>query len=91
VTAGAQDWRYDFDEEVGARLREWRVARGLTLRELGGAVGLSKQQISLFENGRNRMNAGVLAVICVTLNVSADTLLGIDLPPDEPPAPPPPM
>ena len=37
----------------GDRLKTARLYRGLTLAELGRNIDISKQSLSLYENGRN--------------------------------------
>ena len=38
--------------EVGQKIRQARIARGLTQEELGNLVGLQKSAIAKYENGR---------------------------------------
>ncbi|KAA5604243.1 helix-turn-helix transcriptional regulator [Roseospira marina] len=38
------------------RIREWRKARGLTLKQLAERAGTSNQQISHLEKGRRRLS-----------------------------------
>ena len=45
---------------VGLRLRETRIARGLTQAELGMADGVMMQQIQKYEKGRNRISATLI-------------------------------
>ena len=45
---------------VGLRLREMRIARGLTQAQLGMAVGVTMQQIQKYEKGRNRVSATMI-------------------------------
>ncbi len=45
------------DVYVGARLKEARVIGGLSQDKLGGAVGLTFQQIQKYERGLNRISA----------------------------------
>ncbi|MDF2808106.1 MAG: family transcriptional regulator, partial [Cellulosimicrobium sp.] len=37
---------------IGRRIRHLRTARGLTLDELGAAIGRAPSQVSLLENGK---------------------------------------
>ena len=45
---------------------------------LAQKVGVSKQSISDFKNGRSFPSIQTLSLICQVLDVSADYLLGID-------------
>jgi transcriptional regulator with XRE-family HTH domain len=38
--------------EIGAKIRDARIAKGLTQEELGNIVGLQKSAIAKYENGR---------------------------------------
>lgn len=48
------------DVYVGRRLRQRRVAMGLTQAELAGKVGVRFQQIQKYETGANRISASRL-------------------------------
>lgn len=48
------------DAYVGARITEFRKARGLTLAQLGEMVGVGLQQIHKYEKGENRISASML-------------------------------
>ncbi|MDM9621909.1 hypothetical protein A6U87_20445 [Rhizobium sp. AC44/96] len=66
----------EIDEEIGDRLLNIRLARGISQAELGDSLGVSFQQIQKYERGSNRMSASVLVLICKELKVSPMTLLG---------------
>ena len=57
------------DLRVGTRLREARHARGMTLEDLAGRIGMSHQQLQKYERGTNRISAGTLFDIAVLLDV----------------------
>jgi transcriptional regulator with XRE-family HTH domain len=70
---------------LGERLRKAREAQGLTGEFLGSQLGVSKQTISHWENGRYEPGVEQLRGLCNVLKVSADWLLereSLDLPPD---------
>ena len=50
----------DVDRHVGARVREWRLALGLTQQQLAELVGITDQQAHKYEKGVNRISAGRL-------------------------------
>ena len=62
------------DLHVGARIREDRIAAGLTQAELGAAVGVTFQQIQKYERGANRVSASMLVHIAAALDVPLVTL-----------------
>ena len=56
---------------ASASLVRWmRVARGLSSRQLGDAIGVSFQQVRRYETGADRMAAATLIRICVALRTS---------------------
>jgi transcriptional regulator with XRE-family HTH domain len=57
------------DEHIGARLRLLRRERGLAQEKLGGAVGVSFQQIQKYEKGVNRISTSMLYAIARRLAV----------------------
>ena len=57
------------DIEIGARLRQARVAAGLSQTELGAHLGISFQQIQKYEKGKNRIGGGRLCKIARMLRV----------------------
>ncbi len=59
----------EIDIEIGKRLKQARVAAGLTQTELGTGLGISFQQIQKYEKGRNRVGCGRLYKIARILGV----------------------
>ena len=57
------------DVHVGRRLREARLAKGMTQTDLGNALGVSFQQVQKYELGRNRISASRLFELSHILNV----------------------
>jgi transcriptional regulator with XRE-family HTH domain len=69
--------RADFCEArrlVGARLREERLNRRLTLRELGSRVGVTAAAICEFELGKSWPKVETLCLIVSELELSLDAL-----------------
>ena len=66
---------------LGQRIRHFRVAHGLTLDELGIAVGIAGSQLSLMENGKREPRLSLLNKIAQTLDIAVGDLLS-----DEPPS-----
>lgn len=58
------------DVEVGARLRSFRLARGLSQTGLGDAVGITFQQVQKYERGHNRISASRLCNMAKALKIS---------------------
>ena len=57
------------------RLREIRQARGLTMKELGEAIGVTESAIGQYENGRRKPDYDKLRLIAKVLNCSIDDLI----------------
>ncbi len=66
------------EEKFTANFKEALKYSQITQSELAKKVGVSKQSISDFKNGRSFPSIQTLALICVALDVSADYLLGLD-------------
>ena len=70
--AGARAGRprpQEVDRHVGVKLRERRLALGLTQQQLAEAVGITYQQEFKYEKGVNRIAAGRLHAIAGALGV----------------------
>jgi transcriptional regulator with XRE-family HTH domain len=61
--------------EMGDSLREARLGRGLSLRELAERLGVSPSLISQIETGRANPSVSTLYAIAAELDVSLDELL----------------
>jgi transcriptional regulator with XRE-family HTH domain len=62
---------------IGARVRELRLQKGLSLSELAQQANVSKSYLSTVENGTgSRPGAAVLHKLAITLGVSLADLLG---------------
>jgi transcriptional regulator with XRE-family HTH domain len=65
------------------RMREVRVARGLTQEELAARIGINLRQISRYEAGESDPTGDALARLAKEMQVSADYLLGLTDDPNE--------
>ena len=59
----------DADRHIGARVRERRIALGLTQQELAELVGITYQQAHKYETGINRISGGRLHALAQALGV----------------------
>lgn len=66
---------------LGARIRHFRTARGMTLDDLGSAVGIAGSQLSLMENGKREPRLSLLTRVAESLDIQVSDLLS-----DEPPS-----
>lgn len=65
---------------IGRRIRQLRSERGLTLDELGTAIGRAASQVSVIENGKRELRLGELQRFASVLDVSVDQLLSAEPP-----------
>lgn len=68
---------------IGVRIKEIRLARGMTLQSLSEASGLSPSMLSLVERGRASPSIGSLVVIASSLGVTMSDLVAGDAAPEE--------
>lgn len=62
----------------GGRLRELRLQKGLTQRELGDIVHVTKAEISMIESNKRSPKLATIIEFMMFFNVSSDYLLGAD-------------
>lgn len=60
---------------IGLVLREFRKCKGLSGAELAKLVGLSQQQISRYESGKNQVTLYMLFEILMVLDVSIEKFI----------------
>ncbi len=77
--------RFDANIEIGERLRELRKAKGLTLRDVATAAGISVSYLSQIERNVSRLPIGVLKTISDALGVNMNWFFqrGMQGPPEE--------
>ena len=65
---------------LGKRIRHFRSLRGMTLEQLGEAVGVVPSQLSLIENGRREPKLSLLTGLSEALGVTVTDLLSTEAP-----------
>lgn len=63
-------------ETLGARVRRYRLAKGLSQGELGARIGLSQRSVAYYELKGSSPPPEVLVKMADALDVSTDVLLG---------------
>lgn len=63
--------------DIGVRLREARLQRGMSLRSVAQAVGVSASLISQVETGKTQPSVSTLYALVNHLGVSMDDLMGV--------------
>jgi predicted transcriptional regulator/DNA-binding XRE family transcriptional regulator len=76
----------EFDEDasmafaIGRRIRERRLAQGLTVSDLAGRIGRAPSQVSLIENGRKELKLSELRQMASALATTVETLMTAEPP-----------
>ncbi|WP_159499840.1 helix-turn-helix domain-containing protein [Microbacterium sp. 18062] len=65
-------------DDLGTRLRQARVTRGLSLRSVAQELGVSASLISQVEIGKTQPSVSTLFALATHLGVSLDEMLGIE-------------
>ncbi|MDR2403823.1 MAG: helix-turn-helix domain-containing protein [Spirochaetaceae bacterium] len=68
---------------IGHHLQSIRKKRGLTQRQLGKKIGVSREAIASYEAGRSHLTDLILMDLADALRVSTDEILGLQSPPVE--------
>ena len=69
-------------QELGRRVKELRLQKGLTLKDIEGRVGVSATHVSEVERGKTSPTVGALSKIAAALEVNASFL--VDFPAGDP-------
>ena len=64
------------DAAIGARIRTYRLQRGMSQSALAEKLGLTFQQVQKYEKGANRVAGSRLVEVCNILQVRPEELLG---------------
>src|SRR5918997_5743149 len=65
---------------IGRRIRHLRTQRGMTLEELGEAIGRAPSQVSMLENGKREPTIARLQAVARALGASVEDLLSPEPP-----------
>ena len=65
------------DEGIGRRIARIRKSRGWTQQQLADKIGISRTLVTDYEIGRLHLNEDMITRFAITLEVSADLLLGL--------------
>jgi len=58
----------EYERAIGVRIREARIAAGITQTELGELIGVSYQQVQKYEAGHNRLSGARIERMVTALN-----------------------
>jgi transcriptional regulator with XRE-family HTH domain len=62
---------------IGARIKRFRLAKGLSQAQLADKIGVTRETITAYESGRARLLDDVILNLAKALSVSADEILGL--------------
>ena len=65
--ARRNDYIAEIDKFIGNKIVSLRLARGLSRKQLSEAVGITGQQLSKYEKGKNRVSIGRLILLSKAL------------------------
>lgn len=60
------------------RLKELRIEKGLTQKNLADAIGTTDDSIFSWEKGRSQPSFEMLKVLCTFFDVSSDYFIGLE-------------
>ncbi len=63
-------------QNLGEKLKELRLSKNLTLKQVADAIGLTRNAISNYEANIREPSLSVLKSLCDFFDVSADYLIG---------------
>jgi transcriptional regulator with XRE-family HTH domain len=73
----------ELDKAIGTRLKVLRATAGLSLNELAARSGVSRAMIGRVERGESSATAVLLGKLCVALDVTLSSVIGLsDRPPE---------
>lgn len=65
-------------EGFGEKLKELRIEKGLTQKQLACEIDCAQSAVFYWENNRQEPTVSALKKLCKYFNVSADYLLGLE-------------
>lgn len=68
---------HPIDIAVGQNLRQLRIFRGLSQRQVAESVGITIRQWQKYETAVNRISASKIVQVSIVLNVPVDEILAV--------------
>lgn len=65
----------EINRKISKNLARIRTERGLSLQKVGDSIGVSNQQVSLFEQNKNRVSASQLFALATFFDVTIDEFI----------------
>ena len=64
--------------EIGKSLQSKRKRRGLTQKQLGEKIGLTREAVASYEAGRSQLTVTTLLDIAAVLRITVNEILGLE-------------
>lgn len=65
-------------KELGEKIKDLRIERGLSQKQLADKIGVATNTVSQYESGKSKTSIDVLANLAVELDTTTDYLLGLE-------------
>ncbi len=65
-------------KELGEKIKELRIERGLSQKQLADKIGVATNTVSQYESGKSKTSIDVLANLALELDTTSDFLLGLE-------------
>lgn len=62
----------DINARIGRRIKAHRKRHKMTQRDIGDHAGVTPQQVQKWENGKNRISAARLRMLCEAFDITLD-------------------
>lgn len=65
-------------KQIGERIKELRIERELSQKQLADKIGVATNTVSQYESGKSKTSIDVLANLAVELETTTDYILGLE-------------
>lgn len=65
-------------KKIGEKIKELRIERELSQKQLADKIGIAANTLSQYESGKSKTSIDVLANLAVELDTTTDFLLGLE-------------
>ncbi len=63
---------------LGEKIKELRIERGLSQKQLADKIGVATNTVSQYESGKSKTSIDILANLAIELDTTTDFLLGLE-------------
>lgn len=65
-------------KKIGEKIKELRIERGLSQKQLADKIGVATNTVSQYESGKSKTSIDILANLAIELDTTTDFLLGLE-------------